>query len=616
MKKISVQLSFFLKYISKMEECGTVVFWLPGYNTNRDLWVQVNLKIQNDVPVDHIPILLKELGYTSSLISMTTPKVDEEELCTRINFDKRTLRLQHREDFEFAIDQFQKSKKPSDGPARRSYRNSKSISSLPAAGVDNCVLGEKESKVIRWFQSLCRKDTSRASFVLSKLSSIYAASSENAEKNPPVVPSSKHKLPTEGFSVFVRKRPLFNEERSQDFDVVDASDGNKLRIFDTRMKPDLKTMRMVPSIFTFDDVFDDTVSNQHVFESVALPLVHNAMNGGTGSIFMFGQTGSGKTYTLNSILEQTVAVMLAKRQYPVSLSMFEVCGSTCRDLSSDGDQLVIRPLESEDGSLKFQGLTERDFMSRAALTKELELGLDLRATSETGVHDRSSRSHAFYRLRFGEGELLLVDLAGSERNKDSFLHDAKLTKESSEINRSLMALKHVWRAKATGKSHVPFRESILTRILKPCFDNTKSMTAVIATVSPCSSDTEHSLSTLDNVSCLSQFKQIKGNPVAVKSVLGMKTERMYHKMMEMHPKKWTSRQVASWWKSQCDVIPPTTVTGEILLKWSEKRFVQYSQLNSKYKTDNERTKIGLHLYGALRSELAEIRKFKEAKTAS
>jgi hypothetical protein len=103
-------------------------------------------------------------------------------------------------------------------------------------------------------------------------------------------------------------------------------------------------------------------------------------------------------------------------------------------------------------------------------------------------------------------------------------------KESADINSALMALKDCFRAyhKAVGTSaprtsqaqgasfssssaseqvHIPFRASLLTRILKHCFVQSTCKadtlrlhkTTIVATVSPSVLDTEHTLNTLDHV---------------------------------------------------------------------------------------------------------------------
>ena len=94
---------------------------------------------------------------------------------------------------------------------------------------------------------------------------------------------------------------------------------------------------------------------------------------------------------------------------------------------------------------------------------------------------------------FGQGQLTLVDCAGSERNNDSMHHDAQARKESAEINSSLYALRECIRLRRRqaeearqpngGKHvHVPYRSSQLTRVLMECFTTADASVAVIATV--------------------------------------------------------------------------------------------------------------------------------------
>jgi len=94
------------------------------------------------------------------------------------------------------------------------------------------------------------------------------------------------------------------------------------------------------------------------------------------------------------------------------------------------------------------------------------------------------RSKSSNRLK---GKLSLVDLAGSERGTDTKSHNRQRRTESSEINKSLLALKECIRALDSGKggsSHVPYRASKLTLILKDCFTSKLARTTMIATVSP------------------------------------------------------------------------------------------------------------------------------------
>ncbi|OLP89831.1 Kinesin-like protein KIF2A [Symbiodinium microadriaticum] len=133
-----------------------------------------------------------------------------------------------------------------------------------------------------------------------------------------------------------------------------------------------------------------------------------------------------------------------------------------------------------------------------------------RRTASTGANAVSSRSHAVCLLRIQRkgpeesreptraGLLVLVDCAGSERKKDSRGHSKEQQQESAEINASLYALKDCCRALASLPRVPPHavRASSLTKVLAQAFLAQESRLAVICTVSPCASDTEHTVTTL------------------------------------------------------------------------------------------------------------------------
>jgi kinesin family protein 2/24 len=75
--------------------------------------------------------------------------------------------------------------------------------------------------------------------------------------------------------------------------------------------------------------------------------------------------------------------------------------------------------------------------------------------------------------------------------------------EGAEINKSLLALKECIRALDSGDSHVPYRASKLTLVLKDSFTRKSARTVMIATVSPGASHADHTLNTLRSVmNCL------------------------------------------------------------------------------------------------------------------
>ena len=124
----------------------------------------------------------------------------------------------------------------------------------------------------------------------------------------------------------------------------------------------------------------------------------------------------------------------------------------------------------------------------------------------TQYNEYSSRSHFILSVQIkqtkesGEvrrGQLTLVDLAGSERAADCQSNNRQRRMEGASINTSLLALKECIRALDTRSSHVPFRASKLTMVLRDSFlDPNSSKIVMIACINPGSSSADHTLNTL------------------------------------------------------------------------------------------------------------------------
>lgn len=91
-----------------------------------------------------------------------------------------------------------------------------------------------------------------------------------------------------------------------------------------------------------------------------------------------------------------------------------------------------------------------------------------------------------------------IDLAGSERGADTSSASRATRLEGAEINTSLLALKEVIRALATGGSmtHIPFRGSKLTQVLKDSFVGDNTRCCMVACISPDIGNCEQTLNTL------------------------------------------------------------------------------------------------------------------------
>merc|ERR1719193_2197603 len=147
----------------------------------------------------------------------------------------------------------------------------------------------------------------------------------------------------------------------------------------------------------------------------------------------------------------------------------------------------------------------------------MEDGADNRASASTRMNETSSRSHAVFIFRLiatnkaaqtkKMSKLMMVDLAGSEKTRKTQARGQRLD-EAKQINKSLSALGQVISALTTGKGHVPYRNSKLTRLLSDSLGG-NSKTCIIVTCSPCDYNCEETISTLRfGVNC----KRVKNKP--------------------------------------------------------------------------------------------------------
>lgn len=147
-------------------------------------------------------------------------------------------------------------------------------------------------------------------------------------------------------------------------------------------------------------------------------------------------------------------------------------------------------------------MTEKRVAQVEEIMDTIHNGLKCRTSGQTGANAESSRSHAICTFAIKAGgknysKMSFIDLAGSERGADVIDREKKTKIDGAEINKSLLALKECIRAldKAGKGTHLPFRGSKLTQVLKDSFMG-NSKTTMIANVSPALSCCEPTLNTL------------------------------------------------------------------------------------------------------------------------
>ncbi|PWN51431.1 kinesin heavy chain [Violaceomyces palustris] len=273
--------------------------------------------------------------------------------------------------------------------------------------------------------------------------------------------------------------------------------------------------------FAFDRVFPMGTKQKDVFEFGIKETVDDVLNGYNGTIFAYGQTGSGKTFTMMGsdiddetlkgiiprITEQIFENIMASPphlEYLVKVSYMEIYMEKIRDLlAPQNDNLQVH--EEKNKGVYVKGLSDFYVGGQADVYEIMRQGGLARAVSSTNMNAESSRSHSIFLITIQQrnvetgsqktGNLYLVDLAGSEKVGKTGASGQTL-EEAKKINKSLSALGMVINALTDGKSsHVPYRDSKLTRILQESLGG-NSRTTLIVNCSPCAYNGDETLSTL------------------------------------------------------------------------------------------------------------------------
>ena len=287
------------------------------------------------------------------------------------------------------------------------------------------------------------------------------------------------------------------------------------------------------AVWSFDCVLDVCSSNESVFERLVRPVVHSSVSGMNGTCLAYGQTSSGKSHTMTAMLRLAAQLVFSSgQQVSVAVSYFEIYNEQIRDLTHSKQQQQAQRAGSSSGGQRLRvrqhpmygvyiaGLTETGVADVAELMAVVETAEARRAVASTAMNAHSSRAHTVCRFTLSTssaaGEVRqsvfqLVDLAGSERSSLSQTSGARL-REGGHINKSLLELSTVisklsqrqqrqhkerevdGEGRHTGSSgsgglmdgaahmsHIPYRNSTLTRVLEPALGG-NSRTAIIACI--------------------------------------------------------------------------------------------------------------------------------------
>lgn len=300
-------------------------------------------------------------------------------------------------------------------------------------------------------------------------------------------------------------------------------------------------------------------SQEMVYLKYGCQVLDQAWKGFNTCFFAYGQTGSGKTHSMmgttqdneygkadpgliprlcKALYEQiesnaeSSAAQEDKyiRSFKVTVQYLEIYNEQVKDLLFTLSELppeMRAKISHENLKIRtnpttgvfVENLTTIQTNSWERMIELIDLGNNSRQTASTKMNERSSRSHAIFKItltqvttsipkkqfekpteHIRESLINLVDLAGCERNKKTGAVGDRL-KEAANINKSLLCLKNVIDALVDNsttkgpKKRIPYRDSHLTSILADSIGG-NSKTYMLVTLSPHSDNSEETLQTL------------------------------------------------------------------------------------------------------------------------
>ena len=208
----------------------------------------------------------------------------------------------------------------------------------------------------------------------------------------------------------------------------------------------------LPKTFTFDQVYDESVTQEYIYMQTASRVVDSVLEGFNGTIFAcvalvsylyacirlsisrrnldafatlslsctswrdrYGQTGTGKTFTMegandppelkgiiprafSQIFEQIAARGGQSTEFLVRASYLEIYNEEIRDLLSKNTQNKLDIKDSADSGVYVRDLTSYVVKSTRECDKLRDFGAKNRHVGATAMNQDSSRSHSIYTI--------------------------------------------------------------------------------------------------------------------------------------------------------------------------------------------------------------------------
>ncbi|CAJ0760347.1 8283_t:CDS:2, partial [Entrophospora sp. SA101] len=316
--------------------------------------------------------------------------------------------------------------------------------------------------------------------------------------------------------VFCRVRPQTSAEKDvplTDIEYPEKCESKKI-VIGSAVKNYLNKKKNILKEYEFDHVFKPDSTQGQVYTEVAADIIQSVVDGYNCCIFAYGQTGAGKTYTMQGSDDTPESEGMITRafkhifdlvnelefqgwSYTIEGQFIEIYNDRIYDLLiSHGEVKDVKITHNiGEGSTRITNVKTVNLESPDYVNQVLRSATKNRIVASTKMNDNSSRSHSIFMIHIKGsnsvtnekrlGSLNLIDLAGSEKIS-AYESTGDLQVETININKSLSSLKTVIQNIKENASHINYRDSTLTYVLKNSLVN-------ISPVRSSQVDTENSL---------------------------------------------------------------------------------------------------------------------------
>uniref|UniRef100_A0A669D8U7 Kinesin-like protein n=1 Tax=Oreochromis niloticus TaxID=8128 RepID=A0A669D8U7_ORENI len=357
--------------------------------------------------------------------------------------------------------------------------------------------------------------------------------------------------------------------------------------------------------YMFDRVLPPNTTQEQVYDQCAKQIVKDVLGGYNGTIFAYGQTSSGKTHTMEGKLHDPQLMGIIPRiardifdhiysmdenlEFHIKVSYFEIYLDKIRDLLDvSKTNLAVHEDKNRVPYVKIKSLFWFLFCSYNDFLVNF-----------VDMNEHSSRSHSIFLINIKQenietekklsGKLYLVDLAGSEKVGPS------------EIRNLMDNLTAVF--SFLQKTHVPYRDSKMTRILQDSLGGNCRTTIIIC----CSPSIYNEAETKSTLMFGQRAKTIKNTVSVNLELTAEEWKKKYEKekeknknlksiiqRLEAELNRWRNGEIKAACKGQLKetaAVRGVSVSGDERRKYEEDVRNLYKQLDDKDDEINQHSQL-------------------------